>query len=257
MFKVEAYSREDLESIIKKAFSLEEKPISMSDQLVKNLAQRSDGDARKAINLVEALLATSSDQSKELSLQDLEMLEGGPRFDKDGEEHYNLISALIKSMRASKPQAALYYLARLIEGGEEPSFIARRMLIFASEDIGNANPTALLMAHSTHYATEVLGYPEARISLGQLCSYLACSPKSRRAYEAIGAAQAEVRSSGSLPVPAHLVNSSSLTKMKGYGMQTASTSDLPLGVVDRVFYKPSEVGVEKSFSELLRRNSNN
>jgi putative ATPase len=139
-------------------------------------------------------------------------------YDKTGEQHYDIISAFIKSMRGSDPNAAVYYLARMIEGGEDPKFIARRMVIFASEDIGNANPNALLLATSCFSAVEMIGYPECRIILSQAVTYLASSVKSNASYEAINMAQAIVRQTGDLSVPLHIRNApTKLMKDIGYG----------------------------------------
>jgi putative ATPase len=140
------------------------------------------------------------------------------RYDKTGEQHYDIISAFIKSIRGSDPNAAVYYLARMIEGGEDVKFIARRLLILASEDIGNANPTALVLANSTFQAVSAIGNPESRILLSQCATYLACSPKSNASYEAINKAQQLVKETGDLSVPLHLRNSpTKLMKELDYG----------------------------------------
>ncbi|RZJ63633.1 MAG: replication-associated recombination protein A, partial [Flavobacterium sp.] len=139
-------------------------------------------------------------------------------YDKAGEQHYDIISAFIKSIRGSDPNAAVYWLARMIEGGEDPLFIARRLLILSSEDIGNANPNALLLANNCFTAVNVIGYPEARIILSQCVTYLASSAKSNASYEAINHAQALVRQTGNLPVPLHIRNApTKLMKNIGYG----------------------------------------
>jgi putative ATPase len=140
------------------------------------------------------------------------------RYDKTGEQHYDIISAFIKSIRGSDPNGAVYWLARMIEGGEDVKFIARRLLIAASEDIGNANPTALVMANNTFQAVSTIGYPEARIILSQCATYLACSPKSNAAYKAIGDAQELVKTTGDLSVPLEIRNApTKLMKTLGYG----------------------------------------
>ena len=141
-------------------------------------------------------------------------------YDKNGEQHYDIISAFIKSIRGSDPNAAVYWLARMIEGGEDPKFIARRLLILASEDIGNANPNALLMANNCFQAVNVIGFPESRIILSQATIYLATSPKSNASYKAIDQAQRKVAETGDLPVPLHLRNApTKLMKDLGYGKE--------------------------------------
>lgn len=260
VFRLDSYSIDDLKIIIENAFRSEKTEFEISSDLLKRLATASDGDARRALNFVDALLCQPPLDQKIYGLADLENLgsDFALRFDKSGEEHFNLISALIKSMRANNPDAGLYYLARLIHGGEDPSFIARRLLIFASEDVGNANPMALLVAQSGHYAAKVLGMPEARISLAQIVCYLACSPKSRRSYSGVGEAMAEVENSGSLAIPEHLLNPTSLPlKFKGYGNQDQNKDDLPAPLRGKKFYRPSSVGVEKqllSYLESLKKN---
>ena len=184
------------------------------------LFQLSGGDARKVLNLLELVVEAS--QADELIItNDLVMRVAQKKiaiYDKSGEQHYDIISAFIKSIRGSDPNAAIYYLARMIEGGEDVSFIARRMLILASEDIGNANPTALIMANNTFQAVNVIGYPEARIILAQCAVYLASSPKSNASYMAIENALQKVNESGDLPVPLSVRNApTKLMKNLGYG----------------------------------------
>ncbi|MEX0966187.1 MAG: replication-associated recombination protein A [Bacteroidia bacterium] len=180
----------------------------------------SGGDARRLLNVLE--LVVNSFKEKKVVITDELVMERVQQkmalYDKTGEQHYDIISAFIKSMRGSDPNAAVYWLARMLEGGEDPKFIARRMLILASEDIGNANPNALLLATSTFQAIDVIGMPEARIILSQCATYLASSAKSNASYEAIGAAQKLVRQQGDLPVPLHLRNApTKLMKQIGYG----------------------------------------
>lgn len=179
----------------------------------------SGGDGRKLLNLVE-LIADSVDG--EIAITDDLVMDVAQKhialYDKSGEQHYDIISAFIKSIRGSDPNAAVYYLARMVEGGEDVKFIARRMLILASEDIGNANPTALIMANNTFQAVNVIGYPEARIILSQCAVYLAASPKSNATYMAIENALAKVDESGDLPVPLSIRNApTKLMKNLGYG----------------------------------------
>lgn len=180
----------------------------------------SGGDARKLLNLLELVVESSSE--KELKITDDLVMdvvqEKIALYDKSGEQHYDIISAFIKSIRGSDPNAAIYWLARMIKGGEDPKFIARRMLILASEDIGNANPTALVIANNCFQAVDVIGYPECRIILSQAVAYLASSPKSNAAYMAISTAESLVNKTGDLPVPLHVRNApTKLMKELGYG----------------------------------------
>lgn len=191
------------------------------------LLQLSGGDARKLLNLLELItesLETSVDREKsdQIVITDEKVMQVAQQrialYDKAGEQHYDIISAFIKSIRGSDPNAAVYWLARMIEGGEDVKFIARRMVILASEDIGNANPTALVMATNTFQAVNMIGYPEARIILSQCAIYLASSPKSNAAYSAINKALSLVRKRGDLSVPLHLRNApTALMKKQGYG----------------------------------------
>lgn len=181
----------------------------------------SGGDARKLLNLFELVVQASVKEGK-LVITDALVMEIAQKrialYDKQGEQHYDIISAFIKSMRGSDPNGAVYWLARMIEGGEDVKFIARRMLIFASEDIGNANANALLLANATFDAVSKIGYPESRIILSQCATYLASSPKSNAAYAAIGAALSAVQQTGDLPVPLHIRNApTKLMKNMDYG----------------------------------------
>jgi putative ATPase len=183
-------------------------------------------------------------------------------YDKSGEEHYNVISAFIKSLRDSDPHAGLYYLARMLEGGEDPLFIARRLVILASEDVGNADPRALTVALAVKDAVDFIGMPEARISLAQAVTYIAMAPKSNASYMGINLAIAEVHESGALPVPMHLRNAvTGLMKGEGYGAgyryahdqegERAKQTHLPEGLVGKRFYAPKNVGLEKQIREKL------
>jgi putative ATPase len=185
------------------------------------------------------------------------------RYDKGAEEHYNVISAFIKSLRGSDPDAALYWLARMIEAGESPLFIARRMVIFAAEDIGNADPRGLQIALTTQQAVHFVGMPEGRIPLAQAATYLACAPKSNASYKGIDQALAEVRRSGALPVPLHLRNApTKLMKDLDYGKDYRYPHDydgghtaqdyLPEKLQGKKYYQPSERGYEKTMGDRLR-----
>jgi putative ATPase len=167
--------------------------------------------------------------------------------DKTGEQHYDIVSAFIKSIRGSDPNGAVYWLARMIEGGEDVKFIARRMLILASEDIGNANPTAFIMANNAFQAVATIGYPESRIILSQCAIYLATSAKSNASYIAIGKAQQMVKQTGDLPVPIHLRNApTKLMKELGYGDEYKYSHDFPKNFAEQEFL-PSEISETKFF----------
>ncbi len=203
------------------------------------------GDARKLLNILD-LLEQSTPADEEILINDevvTRRLQRNPAaYDKNGEMHYDIISAFIKSVRGSDPDAAVYWLARLIEGGEEPEFIARRLLILAAEDIGLANPNALLLANATFDAIHKIGWPEGRIPLAECTVYLATSPKSNSAYMAIGAAQQLVRDTGDRPVPLHLRNApTGLMKSMGYGQDYRYAHDYPEHFVVQEFM-PAELG---------------
>lgn len=234
---------------------------SISDDAAESLASAAQGDARRALNLLSAAVAISknitADTIRELATT------FAMRYDKTGDQHYDTISAFIKSIRGSHPDAAVYYLARMIESGEDPLFIARRLLISASEDIGNANPMALMVADSTFRAVEVLGMPEARIALAQCTTYLASSPKSNRAYNAINAALSVVQDSGPLEIPLQLRNApTKLMKAAGYSKGYAYAHDdlegarkmvyLPKELRGTRFYRPIPMGAEKQLIENLK-----
>ena len=224
----------------------------------------SGGDARKLLNLLDIVVEASpgtdvvitDEKVKEIAQQNIVL------YDKSGENHYDIISAFIKSMRGSDPNAALYWLARMIEGGEDPKFIARRMLILASEDIGNANPNALLMANACFQSVNVIGYPESSIILSQTAVFLATSPKSNATYTAIWAAQEHVRKNGALPVPLHLRNApTKLMKEIGYGDSYKYAHDyahnfvaqefLPDEIKGKVFYEPGNNPRENETRKIL------
>ena len=202
------------------------------------LLQLSGGDARRLLNLVELIASSLPADDKTVTndvVQDI-VQKKMALYDKTGEQHYDIISAFIKSMRGSDPNAAVYWLARMIEGGEDPKFIARRMVILASEDIGNANPNALLMATTCFQAVELIGYPECRIILSQAATYLASSPKSNASYMALNNAQALVTKTGDLSVPLHIRNApTNLMKKMDYGKGYKYAHDFPGNFVDQEF----------------------
>ena len=213
------------------------------------LLRLSGGDARKLLNAFELTINSADSNSIEITneLVTSSVNKKMALYDKSGEQHYDIISAFIKSMRGSDPNAAVYYLARMIEGGEDPLFIARRMLILASEDIGNANPTALVLANSCFQAVNSIGYPECRIILSQTVIYLACSPKSNSSYMAIEDALETVRKTGDLSVPLHLRNApTKLMKQLNYGKEYDYAHSHPGNFVD-LEYLPKEISGTKFF----------
>jgi putative ATPase len=231
----------------------------------------SGGDARKLLNLLELVVdALSSSRKKRegpLVITDDVVMDIAQKrialYDKSGEQHYDIISAFIKSIRGSDPNGAIYWLARMIEGGEDVKFIARRLVILASEDVGNANPTALVMANATFEAVNKIGYPESRIILAQCTTYMASSPKSNASYEAIEAAIAAVKQHGDLPVPLHIRNAptklmKSLDYGKGYKYshsfeQNFSEQEyLPDKIAGTVFYEPGQNAREDELRKYLR-----
>lgn len=225
VFILKPLEKEHLELMINMAVAQLEKFSGKKIEVVENeaLLRTSGGDARKLFNAIELVVETNPDKKTEVvKITNEGVLQAIQQnlalYDKAGEQHYDIISAFIKSMRGSDPNAAVYWLARMIEGGEDPKFIARRMLILASEDIGNANPNALLLANACFDAINKIGWPEGRIILSQTAVYLATSPKSNSTYMAIEEALSLVRKTGNLPVPLHLRNSpTKLMKDIGYG----------------------------------------
>jgi putative ATPase len=216
------FDKSDLEALLKRAIKNDEE-LSKKEIILEEteaLLRLSSGDARKLLNVFE--LIVNSEASEKIVITNESVLRkvqnNTIRYDKTGEQHYDIISAFIKSFRGSVPNAAVYWLARIIEGGEDLKFIARRMLILASEDIGNANPTALVMANNTFQAVSAVGYPESRIILSQCATYLACSAKSNASYHAINKAQELVKETGDLSVPLSIRNAPTrLMKELGYG----------------------------------------
>ncbi|MFM7022758.1 MAG: replication-associated recombination protein A [Flavobacteriales bacterium] len=222
VYVLKPHSDEELIALLNKASKedpiLKLKDIELAE--TESFLQMSGGDARRLLNNFELLVNSSPNKKVVINNAVVkEQLKLNPTlYDKNGEQHYDIISAFIKSIRGSDPNAAVYYLARMIEGGENPEFIARRLLILSSEDIGNANPNAMMMAQSCFHAVSVIGHPECRIILSQCAIYLASSPKSNASYEAINKAQELVRETGNLPVPLHIRNApTKLMKDMGYG----------------------------------------
>lgn len=235
-------------------------------EVIFSLIEQSSGDGRMLINSIEEIAVIRSGQPDIFPLNGERLaalnLHQGVRYDKNRDEHYDTISAYIKSVRGSDPDAAIYYLARMLEGGEDVVFIARRLVILASEDIGNADPQALVIAVAALQAVELIGMPEARINLAQATTYLASAPKSNRAYLAINAAIAEVKTTGVLPIPHSLRSAqTALARQIGYGAGYKYSHDgdkgyqaqnfLPEALKDKKFYDPVDRGFEKKIKEYL------
>lgn len=253
-----------LDRAMKQDEFLSKKKITISED--EALLRLSGGDARKLLNLMELVVDTVGKDEMEINNDVVTQIaqERIALYDKGGEQHYDIISAFIKSMRGSDPNAAVYWLARMIEGGEDPKFIARRMLILASEDIGNANPNALVLANSCFQAVDVIGYPECRIILSQAAIYLATSPKSNASYLAIEEALSATKENGDLPVPLHLRNApTKLMKELSYGREYQYAHDyennfafleyLPEKISGTKFYDPGENAKEKELREFLKK----
>lgn len=243
---------------------LSKKKITISED--EALLRLSGGDARKLLNLLELVVETIGKDEVEITNEVVTQIaqERIALYDKGGEQHYDIISAFIKSMRGSDPNATVYWLARMIEGGEDPKFIARRMLILASEDIGNANPNALVLANSCFQAVDVIGYPECRIILSQAAIYLATSPKSNASYLAIEEALSATKENGDLPMPLHLRNApTKLMKELSYGREYQYAHDyennfafleyLPEKISGTKFYEPGANAKEKELREFLKK----
>ncbi|MEZ4857082.1 MAG: replication-associated recombination protein A [Gelidibacter sp.] len=269
VYVLNSFEKTDLETLLKRAITedelLSKRPIKLKE--TEALIRLSGGDARKLLNIFE-LIVTSYEEDEKITITNAAVQQkvqsNTVRYDKTGEQHYDIISAFIKSIRGSDPNAAVYYLARMIEGGEDVKFIARRLLILASEDIGNANPTALVIANSTFQAVSIIGYPEARIILSQCTTYLATSPKSNAAYEAIGKAQQLVRDTGDLSVPLSIRNApTKLMKDLGYGENYAYAHNyennfvahefLPDQIKNTKLYNPGNNARENSQREFLKQ----
>jgi len=232
VYTLKAFTKNDLILILKRAITtdaiLSRKQIDLKE--TDALLRYSGGDARKLLNILDLVVNASTSDAIIITntLVESQIQQQPVRYDKTGEQHYDIISAFIKSIRGSDPNAAVYYLARMIEGGEDVKFIARRLLILASEDIGNANPTALVIANNTFQAVSAVGHPESRIILSQCATYLASSPKSNAAYLAINKAQQCVKQTGDLPVPLPLRNApTELMKELDYGKSYKYAHDYP------------------------------
>jgi putative ATPase len=268
VYVLKALEKEDLVKLFHMAMEKDASLRHLNIQLEETeaLLTISGGDARKMLNLFELVVDALSADSP-ISITDEKVMAIAQQrialYDKSGEQHYDIISAFIKSMRGSDPNGAIYWLARMIEGGEDVKFIARRMVIFASEDIGNANPNALLLANATFEAVNKIGYPESRIILAQCATYLASSHKSNASYMAIEEALEMVRKNGDMPVPLHVRNApTSLMKNMGYGKNYKYAHDfegnfteqefLPDNIKGTTFYEPGNTPREDELRKYLR-----
>jgi putative ATPase len=285
VYTLERLSQESLATLVRRAAADPERGlgatrIELAPEAVDAIADLADGDARRALLLLEAAAALAQGRGQRAQGErsagredlpapriDLDAVReaAGTRLlvhDRDREEHYNVVSALIKSLRASDPDAALYWAARMLEAGEDPRFVARRLVIFAAEDVGNAEPQALPLAVAAYQAAERIGMPEARIPLAQAVTFLACAPKSNAAYLGIERAREAVVAHGSLPVPMHLRNApTGLMRKLGYGAgyeyphdapdAFVATPNLPGAIAEARYYEPGERGAEREIAERL------
>jgi len=259
---------EEIEAVIRRALKEDKLFRDLSIEIIDLdfLLQFSGGDARKALNAVETALSLMPNDLAHRVLNrevlQVALQHSAPVYDKGGDNHYDIISAFIKSMRGSDPDAALFWLARMLEGGEDPKFIARRMVIFASEDIGNADPYAITLAVSVFQAVALIGMPEARINLAQGVTYLASAPKSNASYQGINEAMSEAKSMQQLRVPLHLRNApTKLMKDEGYGEgyqyphgypgHFVQQQYFPEGLDPKAYYRPGDEGREKYIKERL------
>lgn len=273
VYILNAFERKDLEQLLQNAIAkdsvLKTKNIQLKE--TEALLKLSGGDGRKLLNTFELIVNATPEGQPVVITNDsvLHLVQKNTvLYNKTGEQHYDIISAFIKSIRGSDPNGAVYWLARMIEGGEDVKFIARRMLILASEDIGNANPTAMILANNTFQAVTTIGYPEARIILSQCAIYLASSPKSNASYKAINKAQQVVKQTGDLSVPIHLRNApTKLMKELGYGKDYQYAHDyegnfafqdyLPDELQGETFYEPSDNPRENALREYLKKHWGN
>ena len=263
-------SEDALAALVRRALADRERGLgagglAIAEEAVGAIAAAADGDARRALLLLEAAAALERAQGRSEISVDAVREAAGRRLlvhDRDREEHYNVVSALIKSLRASDPDAALYWAARMLDAGEDPRFVARRLVIFASEDVGNAEPQALPLAVAAYQAAERIGMPEARIPLAQAVTFLACAPKSNASYLGLERAREAVAAHGSLPVPMHLRNApTGLMRHLGYGEGYEYAHDapdafvaapnLPEALGSPEFYAPTERGAERALAERL------
>ncbi|EQB62848.1 MAG: hypothetical protein RBG1_1C00001G0427 [candidate division Zixibacteria bacterium RBG-1] len=263
---------EEMKIILNRAISDKEKglgsfKLKISDEALEYMAQMSNGDARVALNSLEFAVNTAKPDKDEVRKIDLKIVQEAMQkkallYDKSGEEHYNIISAFIKSLRGSDPDAALYWMFRMLEAGEDPLYLARRMVILASEDIGNADPQALQVAVAAKEAVEFVGLPEGEFALAQAAIYLATAPKSNAVYEAMNKVKKEIKETQALPVPLHIRNAPTpLMEKLGYGknyqyphdfpQHFVSENYLPEGVKQRKYYTPGDLGFEEELKKRI------
>jgi putative ATPase len=264
VFVLKRLDDEALATLLEKAEAYEGRPLPLTAEARQVLFQLADGDGRYLLSLAETLFNIASAQPLDVAGMGRILQKRSPAYDKDREEHYNLISALHKSIRGSDPDASLYWLARMLDGGEDPLFIARRLMRAASEDIGEADPMSLVLANAAKDAYDFLGSPEGELALAQLVVHLAAAPKSNAVLAAFGAAMRSAKETGSLMPPAHIRNAPTrLMKELGYGKGYAYDHDqdeafsgqnyFPDGMERQVFYRPKEVGAEARIKERLDR----
>jgi putative ATPase len=266
VFEFQALSAYDIKSLLKRALSDKERglgkiPVNLHEDAAEFIAQTCDGDARQALSALEIGVLSSDQKPVEFNLELAaeSVQRKAVQYDRDGDSHYDSISALIKSIRGSDPDAGIYWLARMLEGGEDVRFLARRLVILASEDVGNADPHALPLAIAAMQACEFVGLPECQLNLAQTVAYLACAPKSNAATVAIGEARADVREGRTVPVPIHLKDAHYAgAKRLGHGEGYQYAHDAEGGVaaqqylgVDREYYRPVDRGFEQELAERL------
>ncbi len=272
VFRLEPLSSSQLQGLLRRALTDHERGLGKlglhaSDDVLFAIAEACQGDARRALSVLEVAVAYASSQRRDqtLVLEDARQALSARTllYDKSGEEHHNVISAFIKSMRGSDPDAAIYWMMRMLEAGDDPLFVLRRMVIFASEDIGNADPNALSVAVNADAAFRRLGMPEGLFPMAQCCTYLACAEKSNASYQAFTKAREAVNQHGALPVPMHLRNApTQLMKSEGYaagyryphdeGGHAAGATYLPERLIGQRYYEPTDRGAEAVLAERLR-----
>jgi putative ATPase len=268
IFQFQPLSSDDIKTLLLRAVSDRERglgkyQIRMHDDALEFLAEVCDGDARRALSALEVGVLSAGTGPIEFTRQLAEesVQRKAVQYDRQGDAHYDAISALIKSIRGSDPDAALYWLARMLEGGEDVRFLARRLVILASEDVGNADPAGLPLAVAAAHACELVGLPECQLNLAQAVTYLACAPKSNAATVGIGEARSDVREGRLLPVPVHLRDSHyGGAKRLGHGQDYQYAHDSPDAVaaqdylgVDREYYRPTDRGFERELQERLEK----
>jgi putative ATPase len=269
IFEFKTLDNDDVRELVYRALEDEERglggyAVEVTDEAVDHLVEMSDGDARRALNALEIGVLSSEPDADGVIEFDLSLAEDSIQqkalvYDRDEDEHYDTASAFIKSMRGSDPDAALYWMEKMLEGGEDPRFVARRVVICAAEDVGNAAPNALLLANAARDAVEFVGMPEGMIPLAQAVTYIACAPKSNASYKAASKAKSDVNNGRTLPVPDHLKDASyQRAEQMGRGEGYKYAHDYEGGWVDqdyiptsRIYYQPTEHGHEKKIKERL------